>query len=386
MAEDESNKCQDEFGKGVEKGLRGEGWLEAVLDETIGTIVSGTKEWKSHIAGIHAGRQQQDPQGSKNVSEKHSGGGSSSYQSSNASSPSAGNSFGLLIGGAICAMVLFLMIIGISALRNGQMTLGAANNGMTVDSAKALIPAFLNRLYKNLNEGNPAAAGAMLSSELARDPQKLDYICRPFAYRAHYVEAVVGRTDGDFQARTHVLFKPMEERIYVLHFRIVRGKFILADVSGADGDWLQLKRAIALDLGRKFAYAAKAGRKDILREITTPSLALSKLSDPEYQYRLEKMGEVSQEQVDVKSSHGLKLNVNFYSQRGTLCQDEWSFLVDNVRGEDKIVSWDFKPIVGCYSLFKSYSSTEDPNLDSYTLERFGIKAAATETVEQPVPE
>jgi len=50
-----------------------------------------------------------------------------------------------------------------------------------------------------------------------------------------------------------------------------------------------------------------------------------------------------------------------------------NLLVDRIRGMDKIVKWEFTPIVGCYALFKSYSATEDPNLESYTLERFGLK-------------
>jgi hypothetical protein len=255
------------------------------------------------------------------------------------------------------------------------ITPGSFDSRAVFDSAKTALPGVLDRIYASLNQGNPSAVRNLLSPSLANNRNKLDYICRPFAHRAHYVEGIIERPQQKFEARIHALFQPLEERIYILHFYFSGTQVVLSDVTDAGDDWMGPPKQKALDLGSKFAYAAKAGRQDVLRSITTPRLDLSKLSDPEYEQRLREMGDVTQEQVDFDSHLGLKVRVILYSQRGSICQDSWTFLVDSVHDKEKIVKWDFRPIVGCYSLFKSYSAAEDPDLEDYTLERFGLKAA-----------
>jgi len=53
---------------------------------------------------------------------------------------------------------------------------------------------------------------------------------------------------------------------------------------------------------------------------------------------------------------------------------------------DKIVKWEVPHPLWAAMLCSNLIRTEDPNLESYTLERFGLKTAAAETVEPPVPE
>jgi len=333
-----------------------------------------TDDWLGRSRKEHEG--QYFKSGHEPQAHAPSGSYGSAYEGDSAKSSSASSTGNRSHKGWVALLIVAMVVIVTSMMRVAQVQQILQPSAATLDSVKIAIPGLLNHLYASLNQGNPRAARDMLSSPLASNTNKLDYICRPFAYRAHYVEGIIERPGQGFQARIHVLFQPVEERAYVLNFIFSGSRVILSDVSDPGDDWIGPAKQRALDLGSKFAYAAKAGQTDVLKEITTPTLDLSKLADPEYQARLQEMGEITQAQVDVESQHGLKFGVLFYSKRGIICQDSWNFLVDNIRGEDKIVKWEFTPIVGCYALFKSYSATQDPNLESYTLERFGLKTAA----------
>jgi len=53
-----SRNCEKSFGVGKRHGSSGKGNVETFLNDTIGIIVPSTKEYKSRIAGINAGRSE----------------------------------------------------------------------------------------------------------------------------------------------------------------------------------------------------------------------------------------------------------------------------------------------------------------------------------------
>src|SRR5258708_26117258 len=94
----------------------------------------------------------------------------------------------------------------------GIKTLAALRNFLPMlDEAKKQIPQALQSIYSALDQGNPISVRASMSNDLADNTAKLDAICKPFTYRAHYVEAIIERPQKRFEVRVRVLFKPLEE-------------------------------------------------------------------------------------------------------------------------------------------------------------------------------
>ena len=62
-----------------------------------------------------------------------------------------------------------------------------------LDEARLAIPQLLTKIYRSLDQGNPQAIGSFVSPDITTRVQTLDAICRPFAYKAHYVETIIER-------------------------------------------------------------------------------------------------------------------------------------------------------------------------------------------------
>lgn len=237
-----------------------------------------------------------------------------------------------------------------------------------LDRAKRDIPNLLNAMYRALDEGNPQAAKGIVAPELLADGRKLDRIGRPFTYRAHYVEAFIERPEGSLEVRVRALFKPVEERAYTLVFRAVGHQFFVVDVADASDDWLGPLKAEAADVARRFVYAATAGRREVVEQLVTPGVDLSRVFTPDCQEKLQsysKSEELGSGGVNLKDYKGLKafLNFNFFS---------WgleSVVVDRVADGLKVVKFRAPCWVG-----GSPIAEEDPGLEAYTLTRFGLKA------------
>src|ERR1035441_10076844 len=89
-----------------------------------------------------------------------------------------------------CGTVMFLAGLGgfSSAPTAKAPPVSAA---VSLSQAPAEIPKTLKIIYASLDRGDPAAAAAFLSPRILQNSRVLDFICRPFTYRAHYIEAVI---------------------------------------------------------------------------------------------------------------------------------------------------------------------------------------------------
>src|SRR5579864_927731 len=155
----------------------------------------------------------------------------------------------------------------------GSKTLAALRDLLPMlDEAKKQLPQALQAIYSALDQGNPLSVHNLMSNELASNTAKLDTICKPFTYRSHYVEGIIERPQMRFEVRVHVLFKPLEERVYLLWFGLSGTGFQLQDVADPPADWFQSQLTAAEQVVRKFVYAVNAGRNDVVQQIVAPGL------------------------------------------------------------------------------------------------------------------
>jgi len=235
----------------------------------------------------------------------------------------------------------------------------------------------LKTIYSALDQGNPAGAASVASPEILRDSKTLDFICRPFTFRAFYVDAIVERPGAVFQARVRVLFQPMEEHAHTMLFRIMAGRSVLQSVEETGDDWFHPWKQQAIEAGRKFIYAAMADKHEVMQGLVSPKLDISPLyTNSNYIERLRDLTVVADNpQVNFVQHHGLKLHVTLSANKKSYCYEEWSFLFDDVGDNFCIVSWEFAPPNFClfaWGLGFHPVVTEDPNLEAYTLKRFGF--------------
>lgn len=256
----------------------------------------------------------------------------------------------------------------------GSQTLAALREIMPMlDEAKQKIPTVLKSIYKSLNDGNPRQVSHLLSSDLINDSQSLDRICRPFTYRAHYIESIIERPKQEFDARVRVLFQPIEENAYTLVFDLADDSFYLKGFRESDTDeWFRPWETEAKEIARKFIYAAKSGKQDVISHVATKNLNVSPLLT-EYQEALQKnVIKIENLHADIVNYKGLKVEVKTESVGQWLGVDYlyWTFLVDRIDGENKIVKWEI-------SKWGIDAEAEDSNLESYTLKRFGLFSSSS---------
>src|ERR1039457_2165270 len=122
---------------------------------------------------------------------------------------------------ALLACGIFLLFLAISrdAARSVTPRIVAAKPTApavpTIADATAAINQALREIYSALTRGEPTLAAGYLVPHILQNTEVLDFICRPFNYRAHYIEAVAERPDPTgliFQARVRLLLKPLEEQ------------------------------------------------------------------------------------------------------------------------------------------------------------------------------
>jgi hypothetical protein len=262
----------------------------------------------------------------------------------------------------------------LKALGAGPLTLAAVEARRPIlDDAREQVPAMLEQLYEHLDGGDLQRARAFVGPELAGDGRKLDSICKPFTYRAHYVEAMVERPGRVVEARVRVLFRPATEAAYVLVLRAPGGQWQVQDVLPPPDDWFAPLVTGAQDLARKFVYALKAGREEVLAQLVSgASVAL--LTRGRCGEAVQGMGDVARESAGgARDAKGLKAVAHVTMQRGA----EWRFFVEPVDGEPRIVRLE-TDLRGC-------QAAEDPGLEARTLRRFGLEKEATAAATAAAP-
>jgi hypothetical protein len=251
----------------------------------------------------------------------------------------------------------------------GAKTLAALRDFLPMlDEAKKQVPQLLQSIYSALDQGNLISVRSSMSNDLASNTAKLDMICKPFTYRSHYVEAIIERPQKRFEVRVRVLFKPLEERAYVLWFGLGGGNFQLQDVAEPPQDWFQAEFSASEQTVRKFVYAVNAGRNDVAQQIVTPGLvARLTSSNVLAAIRSSQISQVSTQQLGIWYYKGLKIrNEIWVHENGKMCCTTYVFLLDPLPEDPRIVAW--RGAAG------NSTESEDPTLEYATLKRFGISA------------
>jgi hypothetical protein len=268
-----------------------------------------------------------------------------------------------------------------------------------LDEAKQVIPGILKQLYQALDQGNPSSVRPLLTADLVRNSEKLDAICKPFTYRAHYIEAIIERPQRRFEVRVRVLLQPLDEHAYVLLFGVSQDHFFLQDISEPSKDWFGPELNEAEELGRRIWYAGVAGRLDVLSQNASPGLPVSTLvTDPcwrDFFSGAAKDASFNNEPRMVKYK-GLKPAVI-----AALSASFATLLVDRINGQPKIVAVGgdisaqrfsplevsrLRPCRPDTSSIDGYGRlipNEDPGIELLTLQRFGLAAPSKSELSAP---
>jgi hypothetical protein len=255
-----------------------------------------------------------------------------------------------------------------------------------LDEAKQAIPAILTKIYQSLDQGNPQAIRPFVSPQIAGNAATLDGICRPFTYRAHYVEAIIERPGQRFEVRLHALFKPLDEKAQVFTFHPSQGAFLLIQTADPGDDWLGSAKEAAIQIARNFVYAAKAQRPEVLAGLVAPGLDVSRYtSDPCWRDKFQLVVEVGDLRAQLEDHQGLKIAVHAQVAVKGAAQmttaESADFWIDRVNDQYKIVSarplhdafMYYVPPQSCRRMDTTfYAAIEAPHLVDNTLMRFGL--------------
>jgi TonB family protein len=253
-----------------------------------------------------------------------------------------------------------------------------------LDDARQGIPALLTKIYQGLNQGNLQAVRPFVAPQIAGDSARLDAICRPFTYKAHYIEAIIERPGQKFEVRVHAFFQPFHEKVYVLIFRPYQGNFLLSEMNDPTDDWFGPAKEAAIQLARNFIYAAKAQRADVLAGLVAPGLDVSRYTDNAcWRELFQQVTEVNGAHAELESHEGVKIAVHA-AVSGT--NEQSIFWIDRVNDQYKIVGADplHGPAFTLYPLFDNapaacrsldpsvFAPALAPHLEEDTLKRFDL--------------
>jgi hypothetical protein len=257
-------------------------------------------------------------------------------------------------------------------------------------AARRIIPKIVAGVYMALDHGAPSAVSAVLSPNVRNNFQILDAICRPYTYRAHYIENIIERPDNHFEAWVRVLFKPLDERAYVLTFQHQRGLFVLDGIAEPPPNWFQEDEDRAIELSRQFVFAAKAGNQDVLSRLVTADMPIATFVTEEcWRNFFEDVGEPTLDSVKLTSYKGQKIKVAMRMDLpGVLGYHTGGygtgyFTFERIASTFKIVAVDPIGSTLLMPLRDACPSgtpkvVEDPNLEARTLKRFHLDTPLAE--------
>ena len=215
----------------------------------------------------------------------------------------------------------------------------------------------------------------MLSPGARNNFTLFDSICKPYTYRAHYIENVIERPNHQFDVWVRVLLKPIDEQAYVLTFQDQDGSFFLTGIGDPPPNWFGEQKEHAAEVVRQFVYGMKAGREDVVSHLVTSDMQKDFISDRCWKLQFQKFNyEIgSMNYVNLTSYEGLKIRVQ--------PSGPGAFLVEQIKGEYKVVTA-FAGIEHAYVASNDdcvagrdtdkMKPVEDPNLEARTLERFHL--------------
>lgn len=279
----------------------------------------------------------------------------------------------LMLGGVVVAGVGFL-----SRTEKAGDKPPAAVAVPPLDAAYQAIPGLLDRVYAALNAGNPQVVASIVSESLLNDAKKLDAICPPFLYRAHYIKNIIERPDNHFEVRVRVLWKPVDEDAYRLFFRARDGRFVLEDVDLSDAIGKPDLDA-ATELAKRFTRAARAGDDATLRQLVSSGFDLAPfVNDSCGRGYFQNIENIRTTFVGFVSRRpGLQIDVRLGFDACGASSGKF-IIVEWPDGGQRIVSLE----TSCLGVVKFKCDGEyrrkaaDPELETYTLRRFGLKKPA----------
>ncbi len=241
-------------------------------------------------------------------------------------------------------------------------------------TARREIPLILTRLYGALNKGDISSVQGLLTTRLASDARKLDQLCRPFTYRAHYIDKLLERPNGRVEVLVRSLHQPLEELARVLTFARTRDSFVLESIEdaasppgyGQTQPWFDAEVKAGNELVRQFLYALHAGQDATVRSLISNNIHLDAFSQPSCQAVVQDLSQVRTNGGRMENFQGLKVHVEVYTS--SLYWGNWQVWVDRVGDAQQIVKLN-APSRDCQS---AGGIVVDPKLESYTLARFGL--------------
>ena len=236
---------------------------------------------------------------------------------------------------------------------------------LTLQVARSVIPAILTNIYRSLDAGDPQAARQYLSGDVLNDAHRLDAICMPFSYRAHYVSSVIERPGPVFEARVRTLFKPFETRAQVFSFVPYMGSFMLTQVQK---DPLSAEIESARETVRQFVFAVRAGRWDVAARYASPGLPLEQMKSPQWSEYFGKISRADVSSDDTRTKEGLLLLIRMEVRSDTSYLPD--FLVDPETG--LIVRAFFRSPENIFSQLPDPAGFTDPDTEANFLKRFGL--------------
>ena len=260
--------------------------------------------------------------------------------------------------------------------REGAVVPSATVTVSPLDAVHQAIPGLLDRIYAALNAGNPQVIAPIVSGTLLNDQKKLDALTAPFLYRAHYIENIIARPDDLFEVRVRALWKPIDEEASILFFRRRGGAFVLEDVD-LDTASFQPELDAAADLARRFTRAARAGDEDTLRQLVSPGFDLAPfVKDACGRGFFQNVENVRPNFAGAVSRRpGLQIDVRLTFDACTFSSGKF-IVVEWLDGGQRIVSLE----TSCHGMVNfrcapgNYGrQASDPNLEAYTLKRFGLE-------------
>ena len=263
-----------------------------------------------------------------------------------------------------------------------------------LDEAKQAIPGILTKIYSSLDQGNPQAIRPFVSPQIAGNASTLDGICRPFTYKAHYIEAIIERPGQRFEVRVHALFQPFDERASVLVFRPFQGNFQLTGTNSTMDEWFGPSKEAAIQVARNFIYAAKAQQAGVLAGLVASGLDVSQYtSNACWREALQRIVDVTDAHAELAQRKGLKIRVgvNVTVQTRVFTTAQANFWVDRANDQYRIVaaeplhdpSFILRPAIlfndcptSCRGMNEGFFTVlEGSGLEDDTLKRFGLPAS-----------
>lgn len=283
------------------------------------------------------------------------------------------------IGGLLDVFNLAIATTRSNARNNSTNYPSNAPVEISLSESKIVIDGALKGIYTALNQGDPPAAASLLSPQIRQNAQELDFICRPFLYRAHYIESIAARPGSRFVTRVRLLSKPLDERAHTMVFHMTSGEAVLEEVAETGEDWFGPQEAEATRIVRKFVYAIKAGKNDVAKALVSPHFPFMQCAEDEDIAKHLKNIEEVRTDGKVEEYSGLKIVVGVSF---TMFGQTYLFDLEKFGDELKIVRAFYAKYRAMEHISNSY---EDPDLETYTLQRFGLAGQTRSEINTPTP-